>query len=282
MRMPQRQEDQRGSDDKPNALPRLSGSGGGRRWNGYPTSDGKPMAETDWHRDLMLIIIETLRAFYAGKRVYVSGNLLVFYQPGNRRRHVSPDVFVVRGVENYQRPNYLIWGEQRSPEVVIELTSSSTRREDLHTKMTLYQNTLCVREYFLFDPFAEWLDPPLQGYRLRQGAYQRMRPRHGRLVSQVLTLHLERDGQMLRLWDPRTGAWLPTPSERLQLEARAHEEAEQRAGDAERRAHDAERRVQDAEQRAEKEVQARAQAEADRERMRQENEELRRRLGETQ
>jgi hypothetical protein len=21
--------------------------------NGYPTSDGKPMAETDWHRDLI-------------------------------------------------------------------------------------------------------------------------------------------------------------------------------------------------------------------------------------
>ncbi len=76
------------------------------RMNDYPTSDGKPMAETDWHRKLMTIIIEILEAFFAGQRVYVSGNLLVFYEPGNRRRHISPDVFVVRGVENYQRPNY--------------------------------------------------------------------------------------------------------------------------------------------------------------------------------
>ncbi len=55
----------------------------------YPTSDGKPMAETDWHRDLMAALIQTLSAYYADDpRVYVSGNLLVFYEPGNRRRHV--------------------------------------------------------------------------------------------------------------------------------------------------------------------------------------------------
>src|ERR1700726_1977962 len=88
----------------------------------YPTSDGKPMAETDWHRDLMATLIQTLSAYYADDpRVYVSGNLLVFYEPGNRRRHVSPDVFVVKGVEKRQRPNYLLWEERRAPQVVIEL-----------------------------------------------------------------------------------------------------------------------------------------------------------------
>ena len=65
--------------------------------NGYPTSDGKPMAETDWHRDLMLALIQTLKAYHeAQRRVYVSGNLLLFYERGNRRRHLSPDVFVVK------------------------------------------------------------------------------------------------------------------------------------------------------------------------------------------
>src|SRR5262245_50917607 len=69
-------------------------------WNGYPTTDRKPMAETDWHRDLMAALIATLQYYFASQpRVYVSGNLLVFYERGNRRRHVSPDVFVVRGVE---------------------------------------------------------------------------------------------------------------------------------------------------------------------------------------
>jgi Uma2 family endonuclease len=192
--------------------------------NGYPTSDGEPVAETDWHRDLMLLLIEVLRAFYAGKRVYVSGNLLVFYEEGNRRRHVSPDVWLARGVENRQRPNYLIWQERRGPEFVIELTSSSTRDEDLRTKLALYRDTLKVREYFLFDPHGDYLEPRLQGYRLRGEVYQNIRPRSGRLPSRVTGLHLEADGDMLRLWDPTAQAWLPTPAERL---AQAEERAEQ-------------------------------------------------------
>jgi hypothetical protein len=42
----------------------------------YPTSDGRPMAETDLHRDEMVDGIETLRMFHSGQQVYVSGNIL--------------------------------------------------------------------------------------------------------------------------------------------------------------------------------------------------------------
>src|SRR5437870_767858 len=70
----------------------------------YPTSDGRPMAETDYHRDQMTDSIKTLQAFFADEpMVYVSGNLLIFYVPGNKRRHVSPDVFVVFGVKKGKR-----------------------------------------------------------------------------------------------------------------------------------------------------------------------------------
>jgi len=52
------------------------------RSNDYPTTDGRPMAETDLHRDLMVDLIRTLQAYYqADEQVYVSGNLLVFYVP---------------------------------------------------------------------------------------------------------------------------------------------------------------------------------------------------------
>lgn len=195
--------------------------------NDYPTSDGRPMAETDWHRDLMLQLIETLKAHYAADPdTYVSGNLLVFYKPNDKRRHVSPDVFVVHGVRNGTRPNYLIWQEGKAPDVVIELTSKTTRREDLATKMALYRDTLKVKEYFLFDPLEEYLDPPMQGYRLVGGVYRRIREKDGRLPSRVLNLHLERDGHELRLWNPATDAWIPTPVERA-------EEAEKRLAEAE-------------------------------------------------
>ncbi|HEY8505045.1 MAG TPA: Uma2 family endonuclease [Gemmataceae bacterium] len=184
--------------------------------NGYPTSDGKPLAETDTHRRLTIDLIQTLRHWYANDpNVYVSGNLLLFYEEGDRRRHVSPDVFVVKGVPNHPRPNYLLWEEGKGPDVVIELTSSSTRGEDLGRKLDLYRDTPRVREYFLFDPFGDWLDPPLQGYRLWAGEYQRVHGIDGRLPSQVLKLHLERDGNQLRLYDPTTGSWLPTPDEEI-------------------------------------------------------------------
>lgn len=181
--------------------------------NGYPTTDGKPMAETDWHRDLMNALIDTLKLHYeAQPRTYVSGNLLMFYEPGNRRRHVSPDVFVVKGVPKRDRPNHLVW-EEKAPDVVIELTSSSTRHEDIVTKYRLYQDTLRVKEYFLFDPLGDYLDPPMQGHRLRQGQYHPIRLVHGRLPSRILGLHLERSGRELRLYDPTTGQWLLTPRE---------------------------------------------------------------------
>src|SRR5919202_5827614 len=163
--------------------------------NGYPTTDRKPMAETDTHRDLMLKLIETLKHHFAAQpRVYVSGNLLVFYEEGNKRRHVSPDVFVVRGVAKRVRPNYLVWQEGKPPQVVIELTSKTTRREDLGKKLELYRDTLKVQEYFLFDPLGDYLTPRLQGYRLRGGEYHPIRPAEGRLPSRVLRLHLEQSG----------------------------------------------------------------------------------------
>ena len=95
--------------------------------------------------------------------MYVSGDLLLFYEQGNTRRHVSPDVFLVRGVPKWDRPNYLTWVEGKGPDVVIELTSKTTRVEDATTKPDLYRTKLGVQEYFLFDPTEDYLDPSLQG-----------------------------------------------------------------------------------------------------------------------
>ncbi len=180
----------------------------------YPTSDGRPMAETDYHRELMFDLIHSLQARYAADpSVYVSGNLLVFYRPNDRRRHLSPDCFVVFGVPKGERLNYLTWEEGKGPDVVFELTSKTTRREDISTKFAQYRDVLKVKEYFLFDPFADYLTPSMQGFRLRAGEYQPIRMKGGRIPSRLLGLHLERAEHTLRLWDPNTAAWLPTAGE---------------------------------------------------------------------
>jgi Uma2 family endonuclease len=191
---------------------------------GYPTTDGRPAAETDWHRDLMGELIDTLRTHFRNIQppAYVSGTLLVFHERGNKKGYVSPDVFVVRGVSNHSRPNYLTWMEGKGPDVVIELTSRLTRREDLETKFRHYQYVLCVKEYFLFDVNSEYLDPPLRGFRLRAGNYRPIRPVDGRLPSQVLGLHLEQADRSLRLYDPLARCRLPTSAEIIEAANASH------------------------------------------------------------
>lgn len=195
--------------------------------NNYPTSDGKPMAETDLHRDLINVLIETLKSWYAADpSVYVSGNLLVHYVKGNRRIHVAPDVFVVPGVGNHRRENYLLWEEGRGLDVVIELTSKTTMLEDIEEKYNLYVEKLGVKEYFLFDPREEYLKPSFQGYRKVGDRFRPIKAVSGRLPSKVLGLHLERDGTQLRLRDPRTDERVPTPAERVALEGARADQAE--------------------------------------------------------
>lgn len=211
----------------------------------YPESDGKPMAETDTHRDEMSDLIGTLaRHFAESPDVYVSGNLLLYYEQGNRRASVAPDVFVVRGVAKHRRRIYKLWEEHLPPTVVIELTSRSTRREDQRDKYELYTR-LGVAEYFLYDPLGEYLKPPFQGYRLqgndegqRQFVPIPVEP-DGARFSQELGLWLKPVAGQLRLRDPATGHLLPTPQEesdqrrhaeqQAQYEAEARRIAEQRA-----------------------------------------------------
>jgi Uma2 family endonuclease len=196
----------------------------------YPESDGKPMAESDLHRNWMFRIIELLAQFFLGQRVYISGNLLIYYEEGNPRRSVAPDAFVVKDCEPGERRVFKIWEEGRTPCFVLETTSSSTRHEDQGHKMGLYA-ALGVAEYLLYDPLGEWLDPALFGYRLVGGGYVPMEgDGQNGLVSRQLgiTFRLE-DGQ-LALFETATGMRLLTAREQLAAaEARIRQLEEQLA-----------------------------------------------------
>ncbi len=234
----------------------------------YPTSDGRPMAETQLHGRDAIDLIETLEDFFANDPdVYVWGNLLLYYVEGDLRKHVSPDVFVVRGVPKLPpRDCYLLWEEGKGPDLVIEITSKSTKGEDQKQKLDLYRNVLKVPEYFLFDPTEDYLKPPMQGHRLIAGQYVPIELTAGRLPSTMLGLHLERRGAELRLYDPATGRCLLTPRERAEETEIARQEREAEVPDS----REAEARQREAE--------ARQQVEAENQRLRQRVEELERKL----
>jgi Uma2 family endonuclease len=227
----------------------------------YPTTDGKPMAETEIHRDDMTDTIQMLQDYFAAEpHVYVGGNLLLCYEEGKRRKHVAPDVFVALGASKEpKRENYLVWKEGRAPDWVVEITSKSTRRQDEKTKLAIYRDILRVREYFLFDPRAEYLDPPLQGFRLVGGDYVGIEAVEGRLHSEVLGLDLERDGTKLRLFNPATGEYLPTRLEASEAERQRADE-QRRQAEAERQRADEQRRQAEAERQRADEERQRAEA----------------------
>ncbi|MGH2544173.1 MAG: Uma2 family endonuclease, partial [Ardenticatenaceae bacterium] len=113
----------------------------------YPESDGKPMAETEVHRQEMTDLIAALAEFFRHQPdVYVGGNMLLYYEEGNPHASVAPDVFVVKGVSKEVRRTYQLWREQRPPTVIWEITSRSTRLEDLGNKRVLYA-MIGVQEY---------------------------------------------------------------------------------------------------------------------------------------
>src|SRR6516162_1618280 len=196
----------------------------------YPTTDGQPMAETPLHMRIMWDLIQTLIAWFASdSMVYIWGNMFLYYEEGDASKNVSPDVMVIKGVAKDKfRDTFKVWEEGgKTPNAIIEVTSKGTSENDEVDKFYLYQDVLRVEEYFLFDPRAEYLKPPLKGFRLVKGKYQPIKALAGRLPSKVLGLHLERSGQELRLYDPRTGVWLPTPAEaRTRAEAERVEAAE--------------------------------------------------------
>lgn len=253
----------------------------------YPDTDGKPMAESDLHREIMFTIIHLLQRHFAGQRVYVSGNLLLYYEQGNPRKSVAPDCFIVWDVEPRRRRIYKLWEEGKAPQVVFEVSSKNTQREDFGSKMRLYAQ-LGVAEYFLYDPTSEYLDPPLAGFRLVGGGYVPMQPQNeevrlGELafvpgageppeyVSPLLGLRLalDEDGR-LHFYDQATGERLLNDEEARERAEMLARTADVRALQAEERASTAEERASTAEERASTAEEHALQVEAENARLREE------------
>ena len=229
----------------------------------YPSSDGKPLAENDPQLHAILYAVGVLRVYYRDRPdVYVSGDLLVYYEEGNPRVSVAPDAFVVFGVEDRIRMNYKVWEEGKGPDFVLEVASPSTWREDVRRKPGIYAG-LGVREYFLFDPLGAHYTPRLRGYRWVAGKYERLTAvesidRTLTLRSEVLDLDLRTQGEEIRFHDPATGETLLSHGE---TDAARREEAAARRT-AEAQADVANVRADAAEARAAEEAAARRTAEA--------------------
>ena len=184
----------------------------------YPESNGLPLAETRFQYDSLTYAAGALDLHFRDRPgVAVEGYRLLYYVEGDVRSRVAPDVFVVFGVPKRRRRFYLLWEEGKAPDFVLEVTCRSTRWIDRGFKRDLYAR-LGVREYWLFDPTGDWLDPRLQGNRLSGGRYEPLSPtgiEGGERVlhSAVLGLDVYVDRGEIRFRDPTTDRKLLTLKE---------------------------------------------------------------------
>ena len=211
----------------------------------YPETDGEPMAASDFHLEILIWLLQTLKAHFAQMPdVYVSGDILTYYTEGDPRAVVAPDVLVSFGIGQKKRHTYKVWEEGKVPDFVMEFSSKTTYQNDLTDKMELYA-ALGIPNYLLYDAEALYLPAPLMGFQLVKGVYVPILPGvDGGVHSDVLGLDFHIRERRLGVYDPVAEQWLQTP-------------AEQHAA-----------RAEDAEARAAQETVARQEAEAEIERLR--------------
>ncbi len=235
-----------------------------------PSSDGQPMAESIGQLVAMVHSFDVVdHHFRHCKDVFVASDLLIHYPVIDEDgvpvidekgkpviKSVAPDLFVAFGVESdLARGSYALWQEGVPPAFALEVVSVSSRKRDLDEKNGIYAS-LGVSEYFLFDPNVDVLHPPLQGFRLRGDAWERLPEeaiggagaRGVRSETLGLALHWEvgdrrdergRTVRELRWRDLATGEDLRT----YEAQDAARRAAEQRAAEAEARIAELEARL---------------------------------------
>ena len=232
----------------------------------YPETDGEPMAASDLHLEILIWLLQVLKAHFADMPdTYVSGDILTYYTEGNPRDVVAPDVLVSFGIGQKQRHTYKVWEEGKTPDFVMEFSSKTTYQKDLTEKMDLYA-ALGIPNYLLYDAEALYLPAPLMGFRLVNGVYVPIQPAvDGHIHSDVLGLDFVIQERHLRVYDPVRREWLKTPAE---AHAERAENAEARAEQETIARQQQITRAENAEARAEQETIARQKAEAEVERLR--------------
>ena len=209
-----------------------------------PYDDGLPL-ESQQHKRQMDLLIYTLSDWWCDRDdIHVGGNMFIYFSEKQVKTNDfrGPDVFVVTGTTRRSRKSWVVWQEERAPDIVIELTSPSTWRVDHTRKKEAYARALRVPYYFIFNPD----DAQMSAFLLEPGASQ-YRPmlagEDGRFSCAETHLQLGLwegvfDGHhavWLR-WFDAGGALIPTANERADAESRRAEEESRRAEEESRRA----------------------------------------------
>ena len=200
-----------------------------------PETDGKPM-DSPWQRKNITGLAESfVHHRRREKRGFVGANMCLYYslEQVKQKRLLGPDFFFVKDADPHKlRTKWEVWNEDdQFPNVIIELLSPTTKKNDLGSKKQTYEEIFRTREYFAYDPD----DQSLIGWQLSPitDRYEPLEANsEGRVYSEELEVWL---GTWQGTMEGETTTWLRFFHDDDSLVLRP-EEAERAAKETERAA----------------------------------------------
>ncbi len=174
----------------------------------YPESHDDDMGESALHHKLLSVFFFLLEAhFSANSDIAIAANMNLYYEEGNPYKYYTPDLMIAFGAEKRDREVYKLWEEKVFPQVVFEIASERTWKNDIGEKSEFYAQ-FGTEEYYLLDPEREFLPLPLMAYRRQEGKLRYVQLESNRVFSPLLNLEIVDTGEAFRLFNSDTQEFL--------------------------------------------------------------------------
>ena len=178
----------------------------------YPDSHEDDMGESDLHYELLAYLWNALRLLFRQQNeVLVAANMNLYYEPGRPEYYFTPDVMVAWGVTAKTRRVYKLWEEKVVPQVMIEVASDRTWKNDLSGKVKFY-GEMGVEEYYVLDS-EDFLPVPLMAYRQENGRLKPLYLPEDSVLSPRLGWEIRLTENGFRFFNPKTQEFLRTLAE---------------------------------------------------------------------
>ncbi len=173
-------------------------------YDSHPTLEDL-MGETSFHAALVHYLVDVLTWLFRDQLCAIYENLNFYQKPDPMEYPLAPDIAVIKGVSFQHRKSWRVGKTGPAPQVVFEIMSDETWKNDLREKPAKY-GRMGVQEYYAYDAHV----PPLM-----RATAQRLFGWHldaGRGVMRELAL--QAGG---RLWSPALESWLVAEGTSLRL-----------------------------------------------------------------
>ena len=179
----------------------------------YPEQRTDDIGETSIHAKLVNSLMAMLLHFFEWRGdIFLSSNMNLYYEEGNPKKWYAPDLLIAFNVSNRERSSYQVWKEKVFPQVIFEVASASTWKEDVGEKYEIYER-FGVEEYYILDPELARLPAPLMAFRRQGERLLAAAVNDDRIFSPRLNLEIVRTANNFRLFNPQTNEFLRTLEE---------------------------------------------------------------------